>query len=759
MIRSKLLGLLSLGLIMGGLEVKAQQWSPKEAPLMTKFANDVSPENVLPEYPRPQMVRNEWMNLNGLWQYQPGTWENEPYPKGKLSSQILVPFAVESALSGVMESHERIWYRREFEIPNNWNGQRIHLNFGAVDYICEVFINDKSVGKHQGGYDPFSFDITDFLTKGKQTITVKVYDPTVKEGYPRGKQTLNPEGIMYTSVTGIWQTVWLEPVPELHIDQFKMVPDIDQAELNLTVLTKGGARLSYTAEVRDGNKLIAKVEQENMAPTAIKIPNQKLWSPDNPFLYDMTITLKEGDKIVDRVDTYFGMRKISVEQVGDRQRIFLNNEFTFQMGPLDQGYWPDGLYTAPTDEALKYDLEMTKKLGFNMTRKHIKVEPQRWYYWCDKLGLMVWQDMPSPNSYTHRAPEPNKEAFTKELISMVETHWNSPSIVMWVVFNESQAQHDTKEYVSMVKGLDPFRLVNEASGGGDRETGDVYDLHSYPPPVAPESYFRATACGEYGGIGYQLGDHIWNPDDLMQYVSVKDEEEYMEMYTDFTRMLTEFKTNQGLSAAVYTEITDVEIELNGIMTYDRILKVDAEKIAKANQQLINDDLYIYSLVSTAETDNIYWHYTTSQPAQGWMKADFNSNAWERGIAGFGSKGTPGARNGTNWNSDDIWLRREFELGDISKIDQENLRLRIHHDDECMVYINGVLAAELEGFTTGYVNVEITDEAKKALQSKGENVMAIHCKQHIGGQYVDAGLSIATGSKSLSKVVLDRVQGN
>lgn len=462
MLKKTLLGVVAMFWLV--VNANAQQWTPKQAPLMTKFAKDVDPEHVLPEYPRPQMVREKWKNLNGLWQFQPGTWQNEPYPKGKLARNILVPFAVESALSGVQEVHERIWYRREFSLPADWKGQRILLHFGAVDYEATVYINDRPVGKHEGGYDPFTFDITDHLTSGKtQTVTVKVWDPTTREGFPRGKQALNQEGIMYTSVTGIWQTVWLEPVPEKRIVDFEMVPDIDQAELNLSVEATGGRFLTYTATVKDGDRVVATVESDPMKPTAIAIENQKLWSPDNPFLYDMTITLKDGDEVVDVVDTYFGMRKISVEQEGEFQRLYLNNAFVFQMGPLDQGYWPDGLYTAPTDEALRYDLEKTKELGFNMTRKHIKVEPQRWYYWADKLGLLVWQDMPSPNSYTFATPEPDKEAFTRELMRMVETHKNAPSIVMWVIFNESQAQHDTERYAALVKGMDPSRVVDRKS--------------------------------------------------------------------------------------------------------------------------------------------------------------------------------------------------------------------------------------------------------------------------------------------------------
>ncbi|UCS93375.1 hypothetical protein KZP23_22485 [Echinicola marina] len=740
------------------MTANAQQWTPKQAPLMTKFAKDVDPENVLPEYPRPQMVRKEWKNLNGLWQFQPGTWEREPYPKGKLSRNILVPFAVESALSGVQETtHERLWYRREFTVPKDWDGQRILMHFGAVDYEAVVFINDRPVGKHEGGYDPFSFDITDHLKEGTQTVTVKVWDPTTREGFPRGKQALNQIDIMYTPVTGIWQTVWLEPVAKDRIVDFEMVPDIDNSQLNLSVETSGGRFLTYTAEVRDGDKVIATVDSKPMKPTAISIKNQKLWSPDSPFLYDMTITLKDGDKVVDVVDTYFGMRKISVEQEGEFQKLYLNNEFVFQMGPLDQGYWPDGLYTAPTDEALRYDLEVTKELGFNMTRKHIKVEPKRWYYWADKLGLLVWQDMPSSSSYTHAAPEPNKEAFTRELMRMVDNLKNVPSIVMWVIFNESQGQHDTEHYSALVKGLDPSRVVNEASGGTNHGAADVADVHSYPQPAYAQSPYQVTVCGEYGGIGYQMDEHIWNPDDLKEYITINTEAEYLSMYDDFADMLVQFKTNQGLSAAVYTEITDVEIELNGIMTYDRVLKVEPEKIARINKKIIEKTDHVYSLVPTAKEQNIDWQYTFEKPANNWTETDFLASSWKTGRAGFGSKGTPGAINGTTWESDGIWLRRTFELGDLSKIDLDDIRLSIHHDDECVVYINGVKAAELDGFTSNYVNNPISDEAKKALVSNGTNTIAIHCKQNIGGQYIDAGLSIATGNKAIAEKTLESLK--
>jgi len=744
-------------LLVTQFQVKAQKWEPKQAPLMTRFAKDVDPNNVLPEYPRPQMAREKWMNLNGLWQYQPGTWANEPYPQGKLAKNILVPFAVESALSGVMEHHERLWYRRTFSVPADWKGQRVLLNFGAVDYECEVFINDKSVGKHQGGYDPFSFDITDFLTNGEQTITVKVYDPTVSAGFPRGKQTLNPEGIMYTSISGIWQTVWLEPVSQTRIANFKITPDIDKSVLKLTVFAQGEKErdCEYTAQVKDGNQVVATVKGKSLYEIAIPIKNQKLWSPDSPFLYDLTITMSDGNKIVDQVDGYFGMRKISVEFDGKFKRMYLNNKFLFQMGPLDQGFWPDGLYTAPTDAALKYDLEMTKAFGFNMVRKHIKVEPYRWYYWADKLGLMIWQDMPSPNSYTANTPPVEKEAFRKELVRLVETHWNIPSIVMWVIFNEEQAQHDTKEYCAMVKGLDPGRLVNQASGGRHEGVGDILDYHSYPPPACPSSPYQATACGEYGGIGYIVPGHIWKVGPT--YIMLDDKEKYMKLYDDFSTMLAGYKTTGGLSAAVYTEITDVEVELNGLMTYDRIPKADVKRFYASNRKAIEDNIYFQEIYPSSEVKAHNWQYTISTPAKDWMKKEFDASSWKTREAGFGTASTPGAVVRTEWNTSDIWLRQEIKLGDLSAINLNDLLLNIHHDDECEVYINGVEAAVITGATTSYVNFEISAAAKKALVSNGKNTLAIHCKQHGGGQFIDCGLSIKSINKPLSDKVLNKLR--
>ncbi len=717
----------------------------KQAPLMTSFAKDVDPQNVLPEYPRPQMQRSDWMNLNGIWQFQTGTGQSETMPGGQLSGSILVPFPVESAISGVMEHYSRLWYRRSFEVPASWEGQRIILHFGAVDYEAEVYMNGQSLGKHLGGYDPFSFDITEFLEEGAaQELTVRVFDPTDEAGIPRGKQTLHPQGIMYTSTTGIWQSVWLEPLPETHIQDIKMVPDIDESVLRLNVSTTG-SDASIKATVKENGNTVTTITGAANQELCISIPNRKLWSPDDPFLYDLEITLLQNGEKIDSVGSYFGMRKISLKEENGIQKMYLNNKFLFHMGPLDQGFWPDGIYTAPTDEALKFDLEMIKQFGFNMVRKHIKVEPQRWYYWADKLGVMVWQDMPSINSYTNMPQTIDQAAYKNELKQLVQNHWNSPSIVMWVVFNESQGQHNTEDLVKMVEDLDPSRLVNQGSGGEWHGVGEVLDAHAYPAPTCPKSSTQALACGEYGGVGLEIEGHTWS-DGYFGYVTAVNEEELLSYYEKFIDQLTMYKTNEGLSAAVYTEITDVEIELNGLITYDRLVKADVARLYAANRKVIEQDIFLTPLLSTSKNEEHNWQYTTDTPAQDWYLDNFDESSWRTGTAGFGTDGTPGAVVRTIWNTPDIWIRKEFDLGDVSSLERENIVLDIHHDEDCEVYINGVWAVSLRGWTTAYTTVPISTSAFKALKPNEQNTIAIHCNQTAGGQYIDAGIYVVSDEK-------------
>ena len=725
----------------------AQDWQPKKAVLMTRFAKDVDPKNVLPEYPRPQLEREKWLNLNGLWQYQPGTGAGEAMPSGKLSKSILVPFAVESALSGVMEAHDRLWYRRKFTVPSSWKGEHVLLHFGAVDYESEVFVNGKSLGVHTGGYDPFSYDVTaDLKGAGEQELTVRVYDPTDDGGFPRGKQTLHPQGIMYTSTTGIWQTVWMEPVPVVNINDIRITPDVDNSSVKLIVNT-GGAAVGYSVavKVKDGNNVVQTSTGSPDTEISVPVANAKLWSPDSPFLYNLDITLTKDGKNIDAVSSYFGMRKISVGDQDGYKKLFLNNKFLFQIGPLDQGFWPDGIYTAPTDAAIKNDLQMIKNFGFNMVRKHIKVEPYRWYYWADKLGLMVWQDMPSANSYTEHTPPVDTAAYASELTRMVKTHWNSPSIVTWVVFNEGQGQHNTPGLVNLVRSLDQSRLINQASGGGHFGVGDFMDIHSYPPPAAPVSSTQVLACGEYGGIGYIIPGHIWKSGPT--YIMIDNQKNYTNLYDEFANDLVIYKTNKGLSAAVYTETTDVEVELNGLMTYDReIVKGPVETVRASNTKVINDQLYISEVLPSSQKEPHTWKYTFDKPAESWFATKFDDSAWKSGEAGFGTEMTPGAVVKTLWNTNDIWIRREFTLGDLKGIDKKDLVLYMHHDDGCEVYINGIKAAVKNGATSGYAVSSISDEAKNALVAGGKNVIAIHCNQTVGGQYIDAGISVLSKNK-------------
>src|ERR1035437_8482807 len=550
-------------LILAGLaSVRAGEpgvWHPMKAPLMTRWAAEVSPTNVWPEYPRPQLVRLDWMNLNGLWDYAitPDSTNRLPPFAGK----ILIPFPVESALSGVMTNfneHSKLWYHRSFSVPESWRGQRARLHFGAVDWHCQAWVNGRGIGQHQGGYDAFTFDITDALRwQGAEVISVCVTDPT-EGGQPRGKQSRKPEGIFYTSSSGIWQTVWLEPVSEVCIDRLKTVPDVDAKSLRLRVAVNSfSENLQVEAMASFAGKEITLVTGLANAELVLSLPNPHLWSPDDPFLYDLKVTLQDGDKLLDSVSSYFGLRKIALRK--DDQgftQIALNNQFIFQVGTLDQGFWPDGIYTAPTDEALRSDIEFLKKAGFNLTRKHVKVEPDRWYYWCDKLGLLVWQDMPSGNKYIGpkapditRTPESAKE-YEQELTALVRGRGNHPCIVMWVPYNEGWGQWDTARVVAMIQKLDPNRLVDNTSGWSDRGGGDVNDLHKYPGPGSPEPEAnRAVVLGEFGGLGLPMRGHTWQSEKNWGYRSFTDAESLTAAYVDLAAKLFPLLDEKGLSAA------------------------------------------------------------------------------------------------------------------------------------------------------------------------------------------------------------------
>ena len=580
------------------------QWKPAGDKIKTSWGEQLDPKNVLPEYPRPIMERNDWKNLNGLWKYAI-TPKGTPAPAA-YQGDILVPFAVESSLSGVgkmINEKEELWYQRTFDVPSAWRGKQILLHFGAVDWKAEVWVNDVKVGEHTGGFTPFYFDITSVLNKGNNDLVVKVWDPSDRGEQPRGKQIANPHGIWYTPVTGIWQTVWLEPVATQYITNLKTTPDIDNNSVKVEVAANTTSADKVEVKVFDGKNLVAKGAALNGVPVELAMPtNAKLWSPDSPFLYNMEVTLYKDGKAIDQVKSYTAMRKYSIRKGQNGiTRLQLNNKDYFQFGPLDQGWWPDGLYTAPTDEALVYDLKKTKDFGYNMVRKHVKVEPARWYTHCDQLGLIVWQDMPnggpSPqwqarNYFNGRevirsaASEAN---YRKEWREIIDCLYSYPSIAVWVPFNEAWGQFKTPEIVAWTKEYDPSRLVNPASGGNHYTCGDILDLHHYPGPnMFLYDPRRATVLGEYGGIGLVVEGNTWvNDKKNWGYVKFNTSDEVTNEYIKYGKHLLEL-IRKGFSAAVYTQTTDVEGEINGLMTYDRkVIKMNEAKVREINQQICN----------------------------------------------------------------------------------------------------------------------------------------------------------------------------
>lgn len=580
------------------ISLYGQEWKPAKAPIMTQWGESLNPNKVLQEYPRPQLVRKEWINLNGIWNYEIRS-KHLDIPEN-FSGKILVPFPIESALSGVGKSVGKeniLWYKTKFRLPENWNGKNIILHFGAVDWETKVFLNKKFVGIHQGGYDSFSYDITNYLiNETEQELIISVWDPT-NDGYqPRGKQVNKPGGIWYTSVTGIWQTVWLEAVNKTHVKSIKLIPDIDEKQLWVNLNYEG---ISGDEEVEviayQGTKEISREKFFYSDLITIKIKNPILWSPENPFLYDLKIKLYRKNELIDEVTSYFAMRKISVAKDSKGiPRIMLNNKFLFQIGTLDQGWWPDGLYTAPSDEALYFDIEKLKQYGFNLIRKHVKVEPARYYYYCDRLGMLVWQDIPSGDGYASsgdnneiKRTAQSEYQFEKELKNIIDQLYNFPSIITWVPFNEGWGQFNTIQICNWIKHYDPYRLVDGPSGWSDfYGAGDIQDKHDYPGPSMPEykNDNRALALGEFGGLGFPIENHTWKDKDNWGYRNYNNSDE---LRTAFISLLDKIPNliMKGLSAAIYTQTTDVEVEVNGLLTYDR--KVDKMKAETVNKSIKN----------------------------------------------------------------------------------------------------------------------------------------------------------------------------
>ena len=602
--------------------LSAQQWAPAGDRIKTKWAEEVSPTNAHPEYPRPQMVRSEWQSLNGLWDYAI-TPKSEPRP-AKFDGKILVPFAVESSLSGVgrkVTPDDALWYKTTFTVPSAWKGKRLMLNFDAVDWKTVVYVNDIQIGSHTGGYTHFSFDVTPYLKSGANSLVLKVEDATDNDFQPRGKQVSKPSGIWYTAVSGIWQSVWMEPVAPAHVTDYNVVSSIKEKAINVTVDAEGvqegdvikvfllNGGIGYSTETANAAKpatdgLYAVLASGMTVPggtVTLNVRDPKLWSPDSPYLYGLDIQILRNGKVIDKVASYTAMREVGAyRKNGNTKLMGLNGDGLFQLGPLDQGWWPDGLYTAPTDEALKFDIQKTKDFGFNMIRKHIKVEPDRWFYYCDQIGIIVWQDMPSfggskkwgmyyyGEGEDFPATPEAKANYYKEWTEIINQVKKFQCIAVWVPFNEAWSQFDTKDVVAYTKKLDPTRLVNQSSGGNWEEgVGDILDNHHYPYPA-----FRMwdknmiNVLGEYGGIGLPVEGHLWQADKNWGYVQYKNGDEVLAEYASFAEQLKQL-IKQGCSAAVYTQTTDVEIEINGLMTYDRkVIKMDEKKLRAVNEGII-----------------------------------------------------------------------------------------------------------------------------------------------------------------------------
>lgn len=791
--------------------------------MTTRWSNQVDKTAPLPEYPRPQMVRAGWVNLNGQWQYAIRTLEAEPVSaerdggseigEGSNGSEdwdgkITVPFPVESSLSGVQRRvgpKHVLWYRRSFTAPELSDGARLLLHFGAVDWECAVWINGRNVGSHRGGFDPFSFDITDALNPGgAQEIQVRVWDPSDAGDQPRGKQSENPKGIWYEPVTGIWQTVWLEPVPQTSIRSLRVVPDIDAGSVHLTVecrsLSKTAGQYEgyrIRAVVRDGGRVVS----ESLVPLGqaleLGVPSAKLWSPDHPFLYDLDVelvrqaavaaenaantdnTANPVDLVVDKVSSYFGMRKISVgRDEHGRPTLMLNNTALFQYGPLDQGWWPDGLYTAPTDDALRFDIEATKAYGFNMIRKHVKVEPARWYYHCDQLGMLVWQDMPS--AMPDRALDPSlwvgpwdkndavrkpdsARQFEQELQGMIDGLYNHPSIIMWVPFNEGWGQYDTERIAAWTAAHDPSRLVNAVSGWTDRGCGTVLDIHEYPGPSFETSAdARVPVLGEFGGLGLGLPGHLWVDDGNWGYQSYAHREALLGEYSQLMKALAG-PIARGLGAAVYTQTTDVEREVNGLITYDREL----HKLDPKDLKPLHDELYRLSRATSATAaadtatatviasaanhapadptaDNHApsgWRYVQEAPSGAWTMPDFDDQTWSVGASPFKSEDTMLALSrGTDWSAGEIWMRRTFTLPSPAEFDRLWIEALLSAE-RVTVYVNGSKVAAFSNFREArrhYRHFDVSDHVH--VLRRGENTIAVHAVQKDGEKRaVDVGL--------------------
>ncbi|OYX26655.1 MAG: hypothetical protein B7Z06_05285 [Flavobacteriales bacterium 32-35-8] len=730
--------------------------------MKTKWSENINENNVWDVYPRPQLKRDNWVNLNGLWEYAIRDLSDE-FPD-QFDGNILVPFAIESELSRVKKmvgENKNLWYKREVKIGKLNTNERIHLNFGAVDWEAILYINKRFVGAHKGGFTSFSFDITDYLDKDVENeIMVKVWDPTDSDTQPRGKQSLTPNGIWYTPVTGIWQTVWLEKTNSNYIKQLKNTPNIDDSSLVVKVNTnKISEALTLEATIVDknGNNVKKKSIPLSLGSTGsaleIEVPDAQLWSPENPHLYNLIIQLKNSKgELVDNVESYFGMRKISIGKDGNNYtRIFLNNKPFFQFGLLDQGWWPDGLYTAPSFEAMIWDVDKTLEMGFNVIRKHVKTEPASYYYECDKKGVLVWQDMPNGNYLndlrieawdTEDAKRTSNSSFQfeTELKEMMDQLHSFPSIVVWVPLNEGWGQYDTKRIADWVSSYDPSRLNDTPSGWADRGVGDLIDVHIYPGPGMEYSEEnRASVIGEFGGLGLTVKDHLWWDKRNWGYLTYSSKSEFENRFEELINDLVALKSF-GLSAAIYTQTTDVEGEVNGLITYDRkVVKMSPEKLNNIIQPLYKEANNVKVILEDSEHHPKSWMINDEgNDTKNWFLNIDEKGRWQEKKAPFASYDNFFLPKGSHWIAEKaLKLYNVFDLNEVP----QNISLRYYLDKAKMkVFINGNLIAteEFQGGRKRHYRIKFIEKAKKFLK-KGKNIIAIELESSQKDSAFDIGI--------------------
>lgn len=710
---------------------QGQNWNPAKVTLTTRWGKEVTPANAWQQYPRPQMQREAWMNLNGLWNYAVLA-KGQPAPSN-YDGQILVPFCIESSLSGVgkpLLPAQELWYNKKFTVPAGWTGKDIIIHFDAVDWETKLWINGKKVGEHKGGSDPFSFNITPYLNKkGDQEMVLSVWDPTDTDLQPRGKQVLDPKGIWYTAVSGIWQSVWLEPLNKTTIQQFVPTPDIDNSKINFVTTASG---LTGKEELHFIIKTDGQIVKDTVAPfknnISVSIPSAKLWTPDHPNIYTVLVEMRSNNKPADQFNTYFAMRKISLgNDVNGYTRLMLNNNPVFQFGTLDQGWWPEGLLTPPSEEAMLSDMIHLKNMGFNMIRKHIKVEPSRYYYDADSTGMLLWQDMPS--GFTGSAPShvaaDSKEDWVRpaESAKQFETEWKAimdhlrffPCIVMWVPLNEGWGQYDTKRLAEMTKSYDPSRLVDAPSGWADRGVGDVNDAHQYPGPgMEPPSQNkgRAIVLGEFGGLGLVVKDHIWDPN--KRNWGYKIYFESATLISEYTQLMynMQLMVSRGLTAAIYTQTTDVEGEVNGLLTYDReVVKIPEEMLRILHAPLFKEPLGKITFINKgSERDANKFKMYTGKLSDNWVNASDTDKFVD-------NSNSVGVKKG-----EAVYSYQDFNINKMPS----GLGLKFLGFGDAKVYLNGKLIWKEEKTRTRrhYDDINLSDNIKYLIN--GSNRIAIEC---------------------------------